>query len=163
MNWYSKGGLTSEDMTVTSRIIRAQPDQLYSAFIDPIALVEWLPPAEMVGKIHAFDAQVGGGYRMSLFYPKNERVFRGKTSEKEDMVDVRFVALTPPHRIVEAVSFVTDDPTFAGEMMMTATFKEVLDGTKVTLAFENLPPGLRAEDNARGAELSLRQLAQRFE
>jgi uncharacterized protein YndB with AHSA1/START domain len=163
MNWYSKGGLTSEDMTVTSRIIRAQPDQLYSAFIDPIALVEWLPPAEMVGKIHAFDAQVGGGYRMSLFYPKNERVFRGKTSEKEDMVDVRFVALTPPHRIVEAVSFVTDDPTFAGEMMMTATFKEVSDGTKVTLAFENLPPGLRAEDNARGAELSLRQLAQRFE
>ncbi len=153
----------SGNTTVTSRIIRARPDQLYSAFIDPVALVEWLPPAEMVGKIHAFDARVGGGYRMSLFYPENERVFRGKTSEKEDMVDVRFVALTPPHRIIEAVSFVTNDPAFAGEMTMTATFEELSDGTKVTLAFENLPPGLRAEDNERGAELSLRQLALRFE
>jgi uncharacterized protein YndB with AHSA1/START domain len=153
----------SGNRTVTSRIIRARPDQLYSAFIDPVALVEWLPPAEMVGKIHAFDARVGGGYRMSLFYPENERVFRGKTFEKEDMVDVRFVALTPPHRIVEAVSFVTNDPAFAGEMTMTATFEEVSGGTQVTLAFENLPPGLRAEDNERGAELSLRQLAQRLE
>ena len=117
----------------------------------------------MVGKIHAFDARVGGGYRMSLFYPDNERLFRGKTSAKEDMVDVRFVALTPPHRIVEAVSFVTDDPAFAGEMMMTATFEQVSDRTKVALAFENLPPGLRPEDNARGTELSLRQLALRFE
>ena len=153
----------SGNMTVTSRIIRARPDQLYSAFIDPVALVEWLPPAEMVGKIHAIDAQIGGGYRMSLFYPVNERAFRGKTSEKEDMVDVRFVALTPPHRIVEAVNFVTNDPAFEGEMTMTATFEAVSDGTKVTLAFENLPPGLRAEDNERGAELSLRQLAQRFE
>ena len=100
---------------------------------------------------------------MPLFYPENERVFRGKTSEKKDMLDVQFVALTPPHRIVEAVSFVTDDPAFAVKMMLTATFEEVSDGTKVTLAFENLPPGLRAEDNERGAELSLRQLAQRFE
>lgn len=153
----------SGHMTVTSRIIRARPDQLYSAFIDPVALVDWLPPAEMLGKIHAFDARVGGGYRMSLSYPENERVFRGKTSEKEDMVDVRFVALTPPHRIVEAVRFVTNDPAFAGEMTMTATFEEVSDGTKVTLAFESLPPGLRPEDNDRGAELSLRQLALRFE
>jgi uncharacterized protein YndB with AHSA1/START domain len=153
----------SGNRTVTSRIIRARPDQLYSAFIDPVALVEWLPPAEMVGKIHAFDARVGVGYRMSLFYPENERVFRGKTFEKEDMVDVRFVALTPPHRIVEAVSFVTNDPAFAGEMTMTATFEEVSGGTQVTLAFENLPPGLRAEDNEAGSRLSLEQLARRFE
>jgi hypothetical protein len=63
----------------------------------------------MTGEIHEFDARVGGGYRMSLFYPPDERVFRGKTSDSEDMVNVRFVELAPPHRIVEAVSFVTTD------------------------------------------------------
>jgi uncharacterized protein YndB with AHSA1/START domain len=52
--------------TRTSRIIRARPEELYAAFLDPTALVEWLPPAEMTGEIHAFDARVGGGYRMSL-------------------------------------------------------------------------------------------------
>jgi hypothetical protein len=31
------------------------------------------------------------------------------------------------------------------------------------LVFENLPPGLRAEDNEAGSRLSLEQLARRFE
>ena len=89
--------------TRTSRIIKARPEKLYAAFMDPAALIAWLPPAEMTGKIHEFDARVGGGYRMSLFYPPNEPSFRGKTSDREDMVKVRFVELAPPRRIVEAV------------------------------------------------------------
>jgi uncharacterized protein YndB with AHSA1/START domain len=149
--------------TRTSRVIRARPEELYAAFLDPAALVDWLPPAEMTGAIHEFDARVGGGYRMSLFYPPEERAFRGKTSDREDMVDVRFVELAPPHRIVEAVSFVTTDRAFFGEMTLTVTLEEVPTGTEVTLMFENLPPGLRAEDNEAGARLSLEQLARSFE
>jgi uncharacterized protein YndB with AHSA1/START domain len=137
------------------RVIGARPEELYAAFLDPAALVDWLPPAEMTGEIHEFDARVGGGYRMSLFYPPDERSFRGKTSDREDSVNVRFVELMPPRRIVEAVSFVTTDPAFFGEMTMTATFEEVSGGTEVTLTFANLPPGLRAEDNEAGARLSL--------
>jgi hypothetical protein len=79
------------------------------------------------------------------------------------MVNVRFVELTPPRRIVEAISFVTTDPAFSGEMTMTAMFEEVSGGTEVTLVFEDLPPGLRAEDNEVGSRLSLEQLARRFE
>jgi hypothetical protein len=100
---------------------------------------------------------------MSLFYPSNEHSFRGKTSDREDMVSVRFVELMPPCRIVEAVSSITTDPAFFGEMTMTATFEEVSGGTEVTLVFKNLPPGLRAEDNETGSRLSLEQLARRFE
>lgn len=149
--------------TRTSRVIRARPEELYAAFLDPTALVDWLPPAEMTGEMQEFDARVGGGYRMSLFYPPDERAFRGKTSDSEDMVDVRFVELAHPRRIVEAVSFVTTDPAFFGEMTMIATFEEVPGGTEVTLVFKNVPPGLRAEDNEAGARLSLEQLARRFE
>jgi uncharacterized protein YndB with AHSA1/START domain len=145
--------------TRTSRIIKALPEELYEAFINSDELLAWLPPAEMTGVIHEFDARVGGGYRMSLFYPPDERIFRGKTSDKEDMVNVRFVELAPPHRIIQAVSFVSTDPSFFGEMTMTATFEEVSGGTEVTLAFKNLPPGLREEDNDTGAKLSLEQLA----
>jgi uncharacterized protein YndB with AHSA1/START domain len=149
--------------TRTSRVIRARPEELYEAFLDPTALVDWLPPEEMTGEIHEFDARVGGGYRMSLFYPPEERAFRGKTSVREDMVNVRFVELAPPRRIVEAVSFVTADPAFFGEMTMIATFEEVSGGTEVKLVLKNPPPGLRAEDNEAGSRLSLEQLARRFE
>src|SRR4051812_49356727 len=149
--------------TRTSRVIRARPEELYEAFIDPAALVAWLPPGEMTGNIHEFDARVGGGYRMSLFYPPSDRGSRGKTSDKEDMVNVRFVELAPPRRIVEAVSFITTDPTLFGEMTLTATFEEVSGETEVTLVCTTLPPGLRAEDNETGSRLSLEQLARRFE
>jgi len=37
--------------------------------------------------------------------------------------------------IVEAVSFVTIDPAFFGEMTLTATFEEVAGGAEVTLMF----------------------------
>ena len=148
--------------TRTSVIVKARPDEVYEAFVDPAILVAWLPPGEMTGVIHEFDLRVGGGYRMSLFYPPTERRFRGKTAEREDMVRARFVELTPPRRIVEAVTFVTDDPAFSGEMMQTVVLQPVPAGTEVTLTFENLPAGLRPEDNDAGARLSLGQLARRF-
>jgi uncharacterized protein YndB with AHSA1/START domain len=149
--------------TRTSRVVAAPPDALYDAFVNPDVLLAWLPPARMTGELHAFDARVGGGYRMTLRHPPEERRFRGKTTDREDVVDVRFVELTPPRRIVEAVTFVTDDPAFRGEMSLTITLEPVRGGTDVTMLFENLPPGLRPEDNDAGARLSLGQLAARFE
>src|SRR5262245_40219863 len=149
--------------TRTSRVIKAGPEQIYAAFVDPDILVAWLPPGEMTGRMHEFDARVGGGYRLSLFYPPDERAFRGKTAEREDMVKARFVELSPPRKIVEAISFVTADPALLGEMLMTITIEPVTGGGEVTLLFENLPPGLRPEDNDAGARLSLEKLARRLE
>jgi uncharacterized protein YndB with AHSA1/START domain len=149
--------------TRAARMIKARPEELYAAFMDPAALVAWLPPAEMAGQIHAFDARVGGGYRMSLFYPPTERSLRGKTSEREDRVNVRFVELTPARRIVQTVSFDTTNPAFFGEMAMVITFERAPGGTEVTISCTNLPSGLRAEDNEAGSRLSLDQLARRFE
>src|SRR3981081_3645433 len=45
--------------TRASHIIKARPEEVYAAFMDPDVLVAWLPPARMTGKIHAFDARVG--------------------------------------------------------------------------------------------------------
>jgi uncharacterized protein YndB with AHSA1/START domain len=149
--------------THAARIIKARPEELYAAFVDPAALVAWLPPAEMTGQIHAFDARVGGGYRMSLFYPPTERSFRGKTFEREDRVNVRFVELVPARRIVQTVNFDTTNPAFFGEMTMVITFEQVSGGTEVIIACTNLPRGLRAEDNEAGSRLSLEQLARRFD
>jgi uncharacterized protein YndB with AHSA1/START domain len=148
--------------TPTSNFVKAPPTEVYAAFMDPAVLVQWLPPADMTGQIHAFDARVGGGYRMSLFYPPDERAHRGKTAEREDRVNVRFVELAPPRRIVQAITFDSPDPAFHGEMTMTWSFDAAPGGTQVSVRSENLPPGLRAEDNDEGARLSLTQLARRF-
>ena len=149
--------------TRTTRVIKAPRETVYRAFTDPAALVVWLSPDEMTGKVHEFNAQVGGGYRMSLYYPAAEPGNRGKTAEREDRYTARFVELTPPSRIVQAISFDTADPAFSGEMTMVVTLEDADGGTEVTFLFENIPPGIRPEDNEAGTRSSLEKLARYVE
>lgn len=100
---------------------------------------------------------------MSLFYPPSEQVHRGKTSEREDRFPARFVELTPPARIVEAITFDTADPALSGEMTMVVTFEDREGGTEVTILFEHIPPGIRPEDNEAGTWSSLEKLARYVE
>lgn len=113
----------------------------------------------MTGKVHSFDCRVGGGYRMSLYYPSSEKTFRGKTSEREDRFTARFVDLTPPSRIVQAITFDSTDPAFSGEMIMEVTFEAAEGGTRVSILFEDIPPGIRPEDNEAGTRSTLEKLA----
>lgn len=94
---------------------------------------------------------------MSLFYPPDERSLRGRTSDREDMVKVRFVELAPPRRIFEVVSFVTRSG------LIRRDDDDPRRSTTCPLVCNNLPPGLRAADNEAGSRLSLEQLASRFE
>jgi uncharacterized protein YndB with AHSA1/START domain len=162
-NWIAKDrhmtDTSSDACTRTSKVIKAQREALYRAFIDPAALVVWLPPGEMTGKIYNFDARVGGGYEMSLFYPPSEQVFRGKTSAREDRVTARFVDLVPPIRILQAISFHSADPAFSGEMTFEATFEVEDCGTEVTIVCTHIPSGIRPEDNQAGCQSSLEKLA----
>src|SRR5205085_9946884 len=53
--------------TVTlHRVFRASTDKVYQAFIDPEAMVKWLPPNGFTGKVDHGDARVGGTYKMSF-------------------------------------------------------------------------------------------------
>ncbi|HET8628069.1 MAG TPA: SRPBCC domain-containing protein [Thermomicrobiales bacterium] len=148
--------------TRTSRFIKARPAALYRACTDPAALPLWRVPGEMTAEVHSFDLRVGGGYRTSLYYPPEDAP-RGKTSAREDRYTARFLELTPPRRIVEAITFDTVDPTFAGEMVMEVTFEAVAGGTTVTIRFTNLPPGVRPEDNEAGTRSALEKLARYVE
>lgn len=149
----------STNSTRTSRVIKAPRETIYQAFTDPTALVVWQAPGDMTAEVHEFDARVGGGYKMSLFYPQSEPESRGKTSDREDRYTARFLELTPPSRIVQAITFDSDDPAFSGEMTMDVTLKDSIDGTAVTITFERIPPGIRPEDNDAGTRSSLEKLA----
>ena len=48
------------------RVIRAPRERVYLAFLDPAAMVKWLPPHGFTGTMHSMDARVGSGYRMSF-------------------------------------------------------------------------------------------------
>ena len=93
-----------------ARIIAASPDLVYDALVNPEALVAWLPPSGMTGRMDYFDARAGGSYRMELTY--SDPSAQGKSTADTDVVEVRYVELRPGVRVVQAVDFVSDDPSF---------------------------------------------------
>ncbi len=145
--------------TKNSRVIKASADVIYNALTDPRALETWQAPGEMIGKIHHFDLREGGGYDMSLYYPVSDKEMQGKTSVKEDRFTARFIQLIPSKKIVEAINFNTNDPNFSGEMIIEITLEPTANGTKVSFLFNNIPIGIRPEDNEAGTVSSLEKLA----
>ena len=49
------------------RVLRAPPERVYRAFLEPLALARWLPPYGFLGEVHQLDARVGGRFRLTLF------------------------------------------------------------------------------------------------
>lgn len=145
-----------------SRVIAVPTQQVFAALVDPEALVTWLPPEGMTGRIEHFDARPGGSYRMVLTYLDPSEA-PGKTSADADVVDVRFVELVAGERVVQAVDFVAEDPAYAGTMTMTWSVVPVEGGTRVDIVADHVPDGISAEDHAAGLASSLANLARHLE
>lgn len=151
--------MTGRRTDTASRVIKAAPDVLYRAFLDPAALVQWLPPEGMTGRFDTFEPREGGTYRMTLTYVVPHEGTPGKASADEDIVAGRFIELVPNKRVVQAGTFDSDDPALAGEMIMTWSLDPVADGTRVTILCENVPAAIRKEDHDEGLASSLANLA----
>ncbi len=141
-----------------SQVIAAPPERVWAALIDPGALLAWLPPGEMTGRFERFDARPGGSYRMVLTYSGASGA-PGKASADSDIVEARFIGIIPGERVVQAVDFVSDDPSYSGTMTMTWEVTAVDGGTRVDIVAEDVPDGISAEDHAAGLASSLTKLA----
>ena len=134
------------------RVLRATPERVYRAFLDPDAMVKWLPPNGFTAKVHHMDARVGGTYKMSFtnFSTRKSHSFGGTYRE-----------LVPDERIRYTDKF--DDPHLPGQMMTTVTLKKVSCGTELTVVQEGLPAVIPAEACCLGWQESLTLLAKLVE
>ena len=114
-------------------------------------------PAGMTIQVHAFDPRIGGAFRISLTYDAPARV--GKTSANTDTYHGRFVELSRDRRVVQVMEFETGDANMAGEMTVSFDLRDAAGVTELTATHENVPPGVRPEDNEAGWRQSLARLA----
>jgi uncharacterized protein YndB with AHSA1/START domain len=130
------------------RVLRAPPERVYRAFLDPAAMVKWLPPFGFTGTVHEMDARVGGGHRMSFtnFGTGESHSFGG-----------RYLELVPGERICYTDRF--DDTSLPGEMTCTIALRAVLCGTELTIVQEGVPDAIPAAMCHLGWQESLGQLA----
>jgi uncharacterized protein YndB with AHSA1/START domain len=134
------------------RVLRATPERVYRAFLDPDAKAKWLPPNGFTGKVHQMDARVGGSYKMS---------FTNFTTGKSHSFGGQYVELTPYERIRYTDKF--DDPNLPGAMQVTVSLKKVSVGTEVSITQEGVPDVIPAEACYLGWQESLILLAKLVE
>ncbi|WP_437999836.1 SRPBCC domain-containing protein [Sorangium sp. So ce185] len=142
-----------------SLVVAARPDAVYRAFADPDALITWLPPEGMTGRVLDYDFREGGRYRIELTYEEAAPSGGGKTTGRTDVSAGRFLSLEPGKRIVQSVEFESSDVSFAGEMVMTWSFESLPAGTRITITAENVPPGISQADHDAGLRSSLENFA----
>ena len=130
------------------RVLRASPERVYRAFLDPDAMAKWIPPHGFTGKVHHMDATVGGSYKMSFtnFGTGKSHSFGGK-----------YVELKPHELIRYTDQF--DDPNLPGEMQVTLSLRSVSCGTELTIIQEGLPSAIPVELCYLGWQESLSLLA----
>jgi uncharacterized protein YndB with AHSA1/START domain len=134
------------------RVLRATPEKVYRAVLDPDALVKWNPPNGFTAKVHHLESKVGGTFKLSFtnFSTGKRHTFGGK-----------YLELTPHKRI--RVTDVFDDPDLPGEMQTTYTLKQVSCGTELTIIQEGLPDAIPPEACYLGWQESLILLAKLVE
>jgi uncharacterized protein YndB with AHSA1/START domain len=134
------------------RVLRASPEKVYRAFLDPDAMVKWLPPHGFTGKVHQLEPKVGGTYRMSFtnFSSGHSHAFGG-----------RYLELVPNERIRHTDAF--DDSNLPGEMQTTISLKKVAVGTELSIVQEGIPEAIPPEACYLGWQESLTLLAQLVE
>lgn len=134
------------------RVLRAPPERVYRAFLDPDAMVKWLPPHGFTGKVHEMDARVGGGYRMSFtnFSTGSSHAFGGN-----------YVELVPNERLRYTDRF--ENPGLPGTIQVTVTLKKSIAGTELQVLQEGIPAAIPEDFCYQGWQESLALLAQLVE
>lgn len=110
------------------RVLKGSPERVYRAFLDPDALVKWIPPHGFTGKVYNMDARVGGRYRMS---------FTNFNTGKSHFFGGTYTELTPHTRIRYTDKF--EDPNLPGEMQVTVSLRTVSCGTELNIVQEGVP------------------------
>jgi len=134
------------------RVLRAAPERVYRAFLEPDAMAKWLPPYGFTCQVHQMDAKVGGTYRMSFrnFGSGNSHSFGGE-----------YLELVPFEKIRYTDKF--DDPNLPGTMQTIVSLAQVSCGTEVSIVQEGIPEVIPAEMCYLGWQESLMQLAKLVE
>ena len=134
------------------RVLKAKPERVYRAFLDPDAMAKWLPPNGFTGKVHQLDPRVGGKHRMS---------FTNFTTGHSHSFGGEYLELVPGERLRYTDQF--DDPNLPGQMTTTITLKKVLVGTELSIVQEGLPAVIPPEACTLGWQESLTLLAKLVE
>jgi len=130
------------------RVLRANPEKVYRAFLEAGAVAKWLPPYGFTCTVHHMDARAGGTFRMS---------FQNFTSGSSHSFGGEYLELVPNERIRYTDRF--EDPSLPGVLEVTVSLRQVAVGTELSVTQAGIPDAIPLEMCYLGWQESLVQLA----
>jgi uncharacterized protein YndB with AHSA1/START domain len=134
------------------RVLKSKPERVYRAFLDPDAVVKWLPPHGFTCKVDHINASVGGTFRMS---------FKNFTTGQSHFFGGEYLELVPAKRVRHTDKF--EDPSMPGVMETTVSLEEVFCGTQLAIVQTGIPDAIPIEACYLGWQESLELLAKLVE
>ena len=130
------------------RVLRAKPEKVYRAFLEPGAMAKWIPPYGFTCTVHQMEAVVGGRFKMSFhnFTTGDAHSFGGEYLELK------------PNELIRYTD-VFDDPNLPGVLLVTVTLQPVICGTEIRITQSGIPEMIPLEMCTLGWQESLAQLA----
>ncbi len=130
------------------RVLKTTPEKLYKAFLDPEAMVKWLPPHGFTGKVDKMEAKVGGQCHMH---------FTNFGTGKAHSFKAKYLELVPGKLLRYIDTF--DDPSMPDQMPVTVKLRKVMGGTELDITQEGIPAAIPVEMCYLGWQESLENLA----
>lgn len=130
------------------RVLKAPPERVYKAFLDPDALSRWLPPNGFLCKVFHLEPKVGGTFKMAFtqFSSGHGHSFGGE-----------YLELVPNELL--RYTDVFDNPNLTGTIEVTVKLKAVSCGTEINITQAGVPEVIPAEMCYLGWQESLQHLA----
>lgn len=134
------------------RVLKAAPELVYKAFLDPDALCRWPPPDGFLCKVFHLEPKVGGTFRMA---------FTQFSSGRGHSFGGEYLELVP-NKLLRYTD-VFDDPGLPGTVEVTVKLKAVSCGTELSITQAGVPAVIPEEACYLGWQESLQHLARLVE
>jgi uncharacterized protein YndB with AHSA1/START domain len=135
----------TEEALVITRVFDAPVELVWKAWSEPERYKQWWGPEHFTAPVIEMDFRVGGRFLGCMRAPDGKEFWSSGTYRE----------IEPLKRIVTTDSFSDDIPL---EMMLTVTFEDLGEKTRLTIRHEGMPSLMRESANA-GWDSSLDKLA----
>jgi len=142
----------SDNSVSLHRVLKAQPEKVYRAYTEAIALTSWIPPYGFLCTVHEMNVEVGGKFKMS---------FHNFSTGKGHSFGGEYLEIKPNEFLKYTDVF--DDPNLPGEMITSVWLKKVSVGTDIKVLQEGIPSVIPVEMCYLGWQESSEKLAKLVE
>ncbi|MVA98728.1 SRPBCC domain-containing protein [Nitratireductor sp. CAU 1489] len=142
---------TDEQVLEIERLIDAEPEAVFDAWVDPAILITWWGPEGVTTPQAALEVYEGGHWSTTMRTPGGDRVVSGV-----------YRTIDRPRRLVFTWAWTQDDGSRGDETVVEVTFDPARRGTRMRLSQQRFETAENRDNHRLGWSSSFNDLEKLF-